>query len=248
MSAATGKPSLAVVIPMYNEKAGAEACVRQVCEVVAALDCECALVVVDDGSSDGTGEILAVLAPELPQLMVATHDRNQGYGAALKTGTRKAAGEGFDYVLFMDSDLTNAPGDIPKFIRKMEEGYEVIKATRYSHGGGIDGVPFLRYWISRIGNLIARILFGLPIVDCTNGFRAIRTEILMKMELQENNFSIIMEELYYCKFLAEAFVNVPVVLTDRSEGQRQTSFTYRPSIFYDYLKYPLRSRFLGAPS
>jgi dolichol-phosphate mannosyltransferase len=241
MSTSAKSFSFAVMIPMYNEEVGAEECVRRVCGVLSAIQHRNALIVVNDGSKDSTAIILQQLAPEFSQLVIVTHETNKGYGAALRTGGQRAAQDGFDYVLFMDSDLTNDPEDIPKFVQKMEQGYDVIKATRYSHGGATEGVPAYRVSISRIGNLIAQALFRLPIRDCTNGFRAVRTSILKGIELKANNFSVIMEELFYLKYAAKSFANVPVVLTDRSEEQRPTSFRYRPGIFYDYLKYPLRS-------
>jgi dolichol-phosphate mannosyltransferase len=226
---------------MYNERAGAEACVREVCAHLARLPHRTRLIAVDDGSADGTGDILARLESQEPRLLRVTHPENRGYGAALETGARRAFDEGFEYALFMDSDLTNHPGDIPRFAAEMERGIDVIKATRYSLGGKVSGVPLYRVMISRIGNAIARILFGLPVADCTNGFRAVRSHLLVRMRLRENRFPIIMEELYWCKFLAGSYAQVPVTLTDRGAGRRPTSFRYRPSVFWKYLKYPVRA-------
>jgi len=234
-------PRFAVVIPMYNEEVGAEDCVRKVCAALARISPDARLITVEDGGKDNTLAILKRLATELPQLVLVVHEGNKGYGAGLKTGAAKALDLGFEYVLFMDSDLTNDPADISRFAEKMAEGHDVIKATRYSHGGRMDGVPFKRQMISRVGNMVARALFRLPVTDCTNGFRAVRTSILSRMDLRENNFSIIMEELYHCKQLTHSFANVPVVLTDRAAHLRGTSFRYKPSIFYDYLKYPVLS-------
>jgi len=241
----TGGPAewsgFCVVIPMYNEEAGAEKCVRRVCAELADLTCSSRLIVVDDGSKDETGRILDGIAPQFPGLKVIHHARNSGYGAALRTGVAAAAAAGFDYVLFMDSDLTNDPGDLPKFVRKMQEGYEVIKATRYSHGGGVSGVPFYRFAISAAGNCVARLLFGLPLHDCTNGFRAVKAGLLLRTHLSETRFPVIMEELYWLKFLTSSFAEVPVTLTDRAAKLRRTSFSYRPRVFYEYLKYPVRA-------
>jgi len=228
---------------MYNEERGAENCVRRVCAVLAGIQIPSKLLVVNDGSRDATRAILDRVALDLPNLEVVHHERNSGYGGALRTGMRKAAEADFDYALFMDSDLTNDPADIPRFVEKMKEGFDVIKATRYSLGGEVLGVPAYRVWISRVGNTIARRLYGLPIADCTNGFRAVRTSLLRQMELKEQKFPIIMEELYYCKRLARTFAQIPVRLTNRGEEQRPTSFAYRPRVFYDYLKYPVRSLF-----
>ncbi len=242
------RSGFAVVIPMYNEESGVEDCIRKVSDVLSNIEMRHALIVVEDGGSDRTWDIIMSLNQSYPDLIAIKHDKNHGYGGALRTGTRRAIAEGYEYVLYMDSDLTNNPVDIPKFFEKMKDGVDVIKATRYSHGGGVDGVPFVRVILSRLGNSIAGFLFQLPLRDCTNGYRAIKTEILEKMNLKENNFSIIMEELYYSRYLAKSFDCVPVVLTDRSIDQRPTSFNYSPSLLWGYLKYPLRSFFCGAPA
>jgi dolichol-phosphate mannosyltransferase len=226
---------------MFNEEPGAENCVRQVCAALAAIPCESKLIAVNDGSRDRTGEILDSIAPRFSHLMVVHHAKNSGYGAALRTGIQTAAKAGFEYTLFMDSDLTNHPGDLPRFVERMREGYDVIKATRYSAGGRVEGVPAYRIVISRAGNWIAHLLYRLPIRDCTNGFRAVRTAILASMDLKENRFPIIMEELYWSKYLARRFTEVPVTLTNRDAALRPTSFAYRPSVFWQYLKYPLRA-------
>jgi glycosyltransferase involved in cell wall biosynthesis len=237
-------PSFCVVVPMYNEERGGEAAVRTICAALQGMPNRCRLLVVNDGSRDRTGAILDGLLPQFGQLSVIHHPGNAGYGAALRTGMREAVQAGFDYALFMDSDLTNNPADLPKFAAAMRDGWDVIKATRYSKGGGVQGVPAYRVLISRAGNLLARLLYGLPLADCTNGFRAVKTGLLRRMELSERKFPIIMEELYYCKLLAATATEIPVILTDRQAGQRRTSFVYRPGVFWDYLKYPLKS-FLG---
>jgi dolichol-phosphate mannosyltransferase len=239
----TQPPTFAVVIPMYNEEAGAAECVRAVCRQLAELPNHTRLIVVEDGGRDRTAEILAALEAEEASLTVVRHPHNMGYGAALKSGARRAYEDEFEYALFMDSDLTNHPRDIPRFAAAMVEGADVLKATRYSGGGSVADVPAYRVWISRIGNALARLLFRLPVCDCTNGFRAVRTRLLMAMDLRENRFPIIMEELYWCKFLKATFAEVPVTLTNRSQQQRPTSFAYMPNVFWQYLKYPLRAFF-----
>jgi dolichol-phosphate mannosyltransferase len=229
---------------MYNEAAGAARTVR---EVVAALECaraRAALIVVDDGSTDGTGTVLARLGSLGGRLVVVTHGTNRGYGTALQSGAREAAARAFDYVLYMDSDLTNSPDDISRFVAWMEQGADLVKATRYGPGGGVRGVPRWRVLISALGNRVARRLFGLPLRDCTNGFRAVRVSLLQQMELAESRFPLIMEELYWCKFLARTFAEVPVVLLARAEDRRPSSFSYSPAVFWRYLRYPLLA-FLG---
>jgi dolichol-phosphate mannosyltransferase len=235
--------SFCVIIPMFNEESGAEVCVRTVCPALAAIPYPSKLITVNDGSRDRTGAILAALAPEFPRLLVVHHARNAGYGAALRTGIQKAAECSFDYALFMDSDLTNDPADIPKFVALMEQGIDVIKASRFVTGGRMQGVPWRRSIFSRTGNVVARLLFRNGVRDCTNGFRAVKVAILERMDLQERSFPIIVEELYQAKSLARTYGEVPVVLTSRANDQRPTSFSYTPKTFRKYLGFALKAFF-----
>ena len=231
------RPSFAVVIPMYNEQLAAERCVRLVCQSLRQLPHRSRLIAVNDGSADRTGDLLAVLALTEPLLHVVTHEHNAGYGSALQTGAGAAHEQGFVYTLFMDADLTNAPEDIARFAEQMNDGADVIKATRYREGGGMRGVPWRRRCISVVGARIACLLFRLPLSDCTNGFRAVKTRLRVGMTLTERGFPVIVEELYHCVFVARRFREIPVVLGNRAGDLRQTSFPYRPSTFYRYLKY-----------
>ena len=233
-----------VIVPMYNEELVAEKCVRTLCHALDSYPQRVALIVVNDGSMDTTGAILARLAPEYSRLVIVTHERNAGYGGAVRTGIQKAAEMAYDYALFMDSDLTNDPKYIGAFVDKMLDGIDVIKASRYVRGGSAVGVPVHRVVISVIGNRLSRMLFGLPISDCTNGFRAVRVDILKRMPLTEPGFAVIMEELYYAKFLAGTFSEIPYTLTARPDTVRKSSFYYRPRVFWRYLRYALKS-FLG---
>jgi glycosyltransferase involved in cell wall biosynthesis len=229
---------------MYNEERGAEACVRSVCAALRQFRHRTALVAVNDGSRDRTGEILSGLTASEPLLVEIHHKVNAGYGAALRTGTEYAAAKDFEYAIFMDSDLTNDPADLPRFVQEMERGIDLIKASRYVKGGKMDGVPFRRRIISQAGNGMACFLFGMGIRDCTNGFRAVKVGLLKQMNLVERGFPIIMEELYNCKFLAKSCREIPVVLSNRSTDQRPTSFSYKPATFRKYLGFGLKA-FLG---
>jgi glycosyltransferase involved in cell wall biosynthesis len=240
-------PSFAVVIPMFNEEAGAEECVARVCRELERLSQRCRLIAVNDGSRDETGAVLERLAAQEPLLRLVTHGQNQGYGAALRTGVTTAHQDGLAYVLFMDSDLTNSPSDIPRFAAMMAANVDVIKATRYRGGGGMAGVPWRRRCISVLGGLVARTLFRLPLTDCTNGFRAVKTRILIQMRLHERGFPVIVEELYHCVFLAQTFGEIPVILTNRRGDLRTTSFAYGFGIFYQYFKYCVRAFFRIPP-
>lgn len=237
------KNSLAVIIPMYNEEKGAERCVEQVMKILPTLKVSSAkLFITDDGSKDNTPEILIKMQARFPKyLMVITHPKNKGYGAGLQTGSREALKQGFEFGVFMDSDLTNRPEFLPKFVKAMSSGVDCVKASRYTKGGKMVGVPFKRRFISHAGNLIASPLFGAGIKDCTNGFRMVRLAKLQKIKLLENNFSIIMEEMYQLLKQGATFREIPNILTSRTDSK--THFRYRLGIFWDYGKYPLKYRF-----
>jgi len=231
----------AVVVPMFNEEQGTEECIRKIIQILSSLPNDPVLIAVNDASKDETGHILSSLKDTMPGLCVIHHEKNIGYGAALITGAREAHRLGYEYVLFMDSDLTNPPEHIPRFVEKMEEGFDLIKGCRYCSGGEVRGVLYYRYIISRIGNLIAQVFFGLGLADCTNGFRAVKTKRFLDMPLRERGFPVIMEELYWAKKLGLSCASVPTTLYNRTETQRPTSFAYTPSVFWSYLKYPLYS-------
>jgi dolichol-phosphate mannosyltransferase len=233
-------PRLAVIIPMFNEEANAERCVRSVCAVLRDSLPDSRLFVVNDGSRDRTGAILEALAAEPLPLAYIDHGANRGYGAALMTGARAAHQAGFSHGLFMDSDLTNDPALIPRFAAKIAEGgYDLVKASRYISGGGMSGVPWWRQMFTIWGNRLASRLFRMGIKDCTNGFRAVRLEMIRDIAFQENGFPIILEELYHLKRRGARAVEIPYVLTSRAGGK--SSFRYSGKTLWRYLRYALRA-------
>lgn len=234
-----------IVVPMYNEEKLARRSVETILSYVRQFPPGVVLLVVDDGSDDQTGEILKDLAKEADtgRLHILSNEVNKGYGGALRTGVQFAVQNNYEYVLFMDCDLTNHPRYIEKFYGKMKESWDYIKATRYSDGGGMEGVPWIRRLNSMLGNAIARFLYGLPLTDVTNGFRAVKVNILSQINTKENGFAVIMEELYRAKHLTDSFCDVPYILTARSEGEGGTHFSYTPRMYLQYLYYAFRSFF-----
>jgi dolichol-phosphate mannosyltransferase len=233
-------PRLAIVVPMYNERIGAEACVRALLEVIPTLAIPTRLIVVDDGSCDGTGELLDKLVSG-SETFTVVHKPNGGYGSAISLGARTAFGTNDDYVLFMDCDLTNPPEHVERFVPFVLRGVDLIKASRFSDGGDMRDVPWQRRIVSIAGNLVARALFRVGIADCTNGFRAIRTKLYLDMPLTESGFSIILQELYWAKRFNASIASVPTSLSSRSKVQRATSFPYSPKVIWSYLKFALRA-------
>ena len=230
---------------MYNEERVARVSAETIMKYIEALPAFATLLVVNDGSRDKTEEIVTDITGQYQrgEFKVISHTNNRGYGAALRTGIAYAADQKYDYVLFMDSDLTNHPKYLKIFYEKMQEGWDYIKATRYTKGGRVEGVAWRHRVISIVGNFIARNLYGLALADITNGFRAVKVDILRQMELKENDFAIIMEELTQAKRLTSSFCEIPYTLTSREDGQGSSNFSYSPRTCARYLIHAIKSCF-----
>jgi dolichol-phosphate mannosyltransferase len=235
-------PSLAAVVPVYNEEAG----IRLGCEAIVAVmegyPGRAGVIAVNDASTDGSAVTLSELSKEFDMLQVCTHETNRGYGGALRTGAARAADDGFEYVAFIDSDLTNPPDDLLKIGELARQGNSYIKGSRFASGGDMNAVPFRRRVFSEAGNLVGRWLFGVKIRDVTNGFRGVRTDLFLSWPLHERGFPVIVEELDWAIRSGVEPVEFPTVLSVRGEGQRPSSFPYRPGIILTYLRYPLYAR------
>ena len=233
-----------LIIPMHNEAAIAERCVRTVLPYLDALPHATTLCVVNDGSRDATPGILARLAEELAdtRLAVLHHPINRGYGAALRTGMRHAIDGAYDYALFMDSDLTNHPKYLTLFYERMSAGDDYIKASRHIPGATVIGVSPTKQYLSRTGNAVARAMYGIPVRDITNGFRAVRTTLLRQMVLEENGFAIILEELTQAKRLGARFAEIPYTLTARGSGEGRSHLSYDVRMCVRYLRHALTAR------
>jgi dolichol-phosphate mannosyltransferase len=239
--------TLAVVIPMYNEERGAARCVRAVCDVLAALP-GTRLIAVNDGSSDGTEAVLREFVDKESQFRLVSYAGNRGYGGAVQAGFSAARAAGFEFALLMDSDLTNDPKLIPSFSAKLAEGrYDVVKASRYIPGGGMEGVPSYRQRYTIVGNRIAAALFRMGIRDCTNAFHAVRLRLIDDLEFKERGFSIVLEELLALKKRGARATEIPYILTSRAAGEGQSKFTYSPRVLWSYLKYALLAALVIRP-
>ena len=236
-----------IVVPMYNEEDNVEFCVESLLAQLKVSLAPGYLITVNDGSNDQTFTKLCELQRINPEIIVVNRERNGGYGAALSSGVDEAALRGYDYALFMGADLTDNPEYIPEFVTRMLQGYDVIKASRYISGGGVKGVPLSRSFISIVGNFLARRLFRLPVSDCTNGFRAVKVDLLRRMPFSQPGFAVIMEELYHLKYLANSFVDIPYVLTSRAPEQGKSKFSYKPKVLLTYLWYPVKAFFGVSP-
>jgi dolichol-phosphate mannosyltransferase len=235
-------PSLATVIPVFNEESGIERSCYAVASVAERYPGKSVVIAVDDGSSDESATVLSGLELAMELLVLCRHKTNAGYGAALRTGALQAADLEFEYVAFIDSDLTNPPDDLLKIGKLASEGHTYIKGSRFVSGGGMESVPSWRQAISKGGNAVARRLFGTQLRDVTNGFRAVRTDLFLSWPLAERGFPIIMEELDWALRTGVHPVEFPTILSARTEDLRSSAFTYSAKTIYSYLRYPMHAR------
>jgi glycosyltransferase involved in cell wall biosynthesis len=231
--------NFAVIIPMHNEAGNVTGIVREVNRALKENGYRADIILVDDGSGDRTGAEIERAGRDHPNIIALSHERNAGFGAALRTAMKEAVERGYDFAVFMDADFTMHPKYIRSFYEKMAEGYDFVIGSRFLAGGGMKDVPSWRKLFSVAGRFVFRICFHLPLTDYTQGFRAIRTGVLAKMELTETGFPILIEEIYQARKQAARFSEIPFVLTGREVGV--SKFNYTPAVFRDYLKYALKS-------
>jgi dolichol-phosphate mannosyltransferase len=182
---------LVIVIPTYNEKENIRTLIPEVTEIFGQHNLpEAKILVVDDGSPDGTAEEVNALMNRYKDVILLQRDTKQGLGSAYVAGFKYAMDELNATIIFeMDGDGSHDPKDIVKFLDTLNDGYEVILGSRYVKGGVIPNWKFHRRVISKGGNLFARIIAGIPFHDCTSGYRAIKVDLLNKIDLDKLNVS-----------------------------------------------------------
>jgi dolichol-phosphate mannosyltransferase len=171
---------VAVVVPTYNERQNLESVAGRVRSAVPAAD----LLIVDDNSPDGTGELADKLATADPQVHVVHRPGKAGLGAAYLAGFRWALDRGYDAVIEMDADGSHQPEDLPRLIAALNRA-DLVLGSRWVPGGKVLNWPKSRHLISRGGNVYVRLMLGIKIKDATGGFRAFRASTLRAVALDE---------------------------------------------------------------
>jgi dolichol-phosphate mannosyltransferase len=181
------------VIPTYNERENIEDLIAQ----VLGLGPEYHVLIVDDNSPDGTGDIVHKLQQESERVRVIHRARKSGLGTAYMDGMTLALAEGADFVVQMDADFSHPPASVPKLLRIAQEtNADVVIGTRYSGGGRVKGWPIARHFLSRGGNLYARVMLGRAFSDYTSGFMLHRASALRELPFREfgcSNFAFLLE-------------------------------------------------------
>jgi len=215
-----------VVIPTYNEAEVVEDLVRAVHRELSAEDGEFRILVVDDGSPDGTGAIVERLGGELPEVEALHRTAKDGLGRAYIAGFARALAAGAEIVAQMDADFSHAPADLPRLLAAVRGGADMALGSRYVAGGGVEDWGPVRRAISRGGCTYARIALGVPIRDLTGGFKAHRRTTLEAIQLdavRSQGYAFQIEMTYRAVRRGLRVVELPIVFRDRRLGRSKMS-------------------------
>lgn len=212
---------MVMVVPTYNEADNLAWIVGRVRAAVPETD----VLVVDDGSPDGTGDVADRLAAEDPRVSVVHRTAKEGLGAAYLHGFRVALERGYDVIGEMDADGSHQPEQLPRLMQALEEA-DLVLGSRWVPGGSVVNWPWTRRALSRGGNLYTRLLLGIPVRDATGGFRLFRRTTLEKLDLDA------VRSVGYC-FQADLawrtvdaglrVVEVPIAFVERVRGESKMS-------------------------
>ena len=210
-----------ITLPAFNEEATLPQLLGAIREAMAENRIEYRVVVVDDGSTDGTAKVATQLGDRMP-ITVLEHEENRGLGDALRSGLLHAIEDAsdLDIIVTMDSDNTHAPGLIARMVRGIREGNDVVIASRYRAMARVKGVPRYRRVLSRTANSVFRVLFPTPNVrDFTSGYRAYRASVLKRAFatygdafVAQSGFSCMVDILLKLRRLDAIMSEVPLIL------------------------------------
>ncbi len=211
-----------VIVPTYNERENLPLLVSEVLDVDPGID----VLVVDDGSPDGTGVVAERLRRETGRVRVVHRSGKAGLGTAYIEGFRVALEAGYERVVQMDADFSHRPQDLPRLLEAAEAA-DVVIGSRGVPGGRVENWSAFRRFVSRSGSLYARGLLGLPTHDVTGGFKCFRRSALQALDLtgvQSNGYGFQVEINYLCHRAGLRVTEVPIVFPDRVAGASKMSW------------------------
>ena len=226
-----------VIIPIFNEEKNVKNLINKLKKSFLISNLNCVnIILINDGSFDNSKKLLEKYSKKINKIVIINHSQNYGYGAALKTGikySRKLA----KYGIFIDSDLTNPINDIKKIDKLIKRNIDFIQANRYKKN--TNKIETHRKLIGILGNFLCKFFMNMKINDYTNGFRAVKLKLYNNIKLNENDFSIIMEEKYRLKKYLNTIAEFETILGKRKNNLAKSSFQYSFKLIMKYLIYCL---------
>jgi dolichol-phosphate mannosyltransferase len=236
-----------VIIPTYNEKEN----IGNIIRAVFGLEKEFHILIIDDGSPDGTANIVKALQQEFPErLFIVERTGKQGLGTAYICGFKWSVEHGYDFIFEMDADFSHNPNDLPKLYAACEEGADVAVGSRYCNGVNVVDWPLGRVLMSYYASVYVRLVTGMKIRDTTAGFKCYRREVLETIELDKIRFKgyafqIEMKyTVYKCGF---EIVEVPIIFINRVLGTSKMNTSIFGEALFGVLKLKWRSFFRTYP-
>jgi len=211
-----------VIVPTYNEREN----VARIIDSVLAQDPRLSVLVVDDGSPDGTGAVVDEIAAVNDRVHALHRPRKMGLGTAYLAGFRWALERDFEYIFEMDADFSHDPGHLPEFLRAITDA-DLVLGSRYRDGKvTVVNWPMARLMLSYAANIYARTVTGLQLFDATGGFKCFRRRVLENIDLNDvrsNGYAFQIEVSFRAWKKGFRIVEIPIVFTDRTEGESKMS-------------------------
>jgi dolichol-phosphate mannosyltransferase len=232
-----------VVVPTYNEKDNIVGIIDEINRIGVPVD----ILVVDDNSPDGTGHIAESAKTTRPNLDIIHRKRKEGIGPAYIEGFRRILDRGgYDYVIQMDADFSHNPKDIPRLLETARRS-DVVVGSRYMKGGGVsDQWGAFRKFISRGGNIYARLITGLKVKDCTAGFKCYRREALQSIDLKKiflNGYGFQIQIIYELNKKDFSIEEIPTFFNERIKGSSKMGLDIVLEAFFSLIVMRLRDTF-----
>ena len=234
------------MIPTYNEAPNIGPLLREILRQGPDIGA----VVVDDNSPDGTGDIVKRLREEDPRVHLILRMNERGRGTAGVAGFKYAVAQGVDFIIEMDADFSHQPSFIPFFLSQMDD-CDLLIGSRLVEGGGEKGRHFLRKMITRSANAYIRLILGIPVRDCTSGYRVFRRKVLESIELDQLMAvgpPIVEEVLYKAYRRGFRIKEAPYILEERKAGESTfnrkimlNALMMMPKIRWKYRNYPSKN-------
>lgn len=224
MPAHPSAPRAVVVVPTYNEADNVRLVIQQVLALPERID----VLVVDDGSPDGTGaQVRAAQAEAEGRVHLIERSGKLGLGTAYLTGFRWALEHGYSFICEMDADLSHNPRDLPRLVAAVREGQgDLAIGSRYVEGVRVINWPLSRLVLSYGAGVYTRLITRLPVMDVTAGFKCFRSDVLEAIDfsrVKSNGYSFQIEMAYRAWRKGFRLIEVPIVFTERTEGQSKMS-------------------------
>jgi dolichol-phosphate mannosyltransferase len=211
---------LVLCLPTYNEIQNLEPMVRTLGEIFTREALDGRVLVIDDASPDGTGELADRLATELQYVDVLHRKAKQGLGPAYIAGFRRALAEGAELIMEMDCDFSHAPDDVPRLVREASRA-DLVIGSRYVPGGRVENWGAGRRLVSRAGSVYARLVLGIDVRDLTGGFKCFRRVVLETIDLDSVSslgYTFQVETTYRALLAGFRVEEVPIAFSDREVG------------------------------